>query len=85
MMKINTKMLFGCLLLAGSALLLGSGMFRRSGAVADARANEVQCRSAARVIVSIVPENARSGWEKIAERSPELVIRAACGPLEHVK
>ena len=84
-MKWNIKIAVGTLLLAGTVLLFGSGSVRTPHAAADARTNAENCRAAARAMSPAVPGHLREGWDDIADRSPELAIRAAHVSLKPVR
>lgn len=84
-MKWNIKIAVGTLLLAGTVLMFGSGSIRTPHAAADARTNAENCRAAARVMSRAVPESLRSGWDGMADRSPELAIRAAHVSLKPIR
>lgn len=71
---IRTKKLTGLILLGCALLLLGATGVRNISAADEARINEERCEAAAKQLASVAPEDSR--WQDMAERSPELCIRA---------
>lgn len=71
---IRTKKLTGLILLGCALLLLGATGVRSISAADEARMNEARCAAAAKQLAAVAPEDSR--WQDMAERSPELCIRA---------
>lgn len=71
---VRTKKLTGLILLGCALLLLGATGVRSISAADEARINEARCEAAAKQLTSVAPEDA--DWKNMAERSPELCIRA---------
>lgn len=72
--SLRTKKLTGLILLGCALLLLGATGVRNISAAEEARINEERCEAAAKQLASVAPEDSR--WKDMAERSPELCIRA---------